>query len=199
MVNRLFVFGVLVMVLVGVVGAVQPVAARSPDPTRVGLATTPLSVALTALQRQSEVQLASGCAYNVTITSLANGLYVSAEIDYSGDWHGMLRARATAIGPRELFTLCNHGAYYTLQSQANGRYVAVELSHRGDEYGMLRARATEIGPWEQLSFPQHNDGTLVIYSQANRRYVSAELAYSGVWKDMLRARASEVGAWERFR
>jgi hypothetical protein len=33
----------------------------------------------------------------------ANGLYVSAEIGYTGSYYGMLRARATSIGPWEIF------------------------------------------------------------------------------------------------
>ncbi|WP_424887005.1 hypothetical protein [Streptomyces sp. XH2] len=38
------------------------------------------------------------------ITSRANGRLVSAELGYGGDTYGMLRARATAVGPWELFT-----------------------------------------------------------------------------------------------
>ena len=36
--------------------------------------------------------------------SQANGLYVSAELAYRNELVGMLRARATAVGPWELFT-----------------------------------------------------------------------------------------------
>ncbi len=47
---------------------------------------------------------ASACYGSVVITSRANGRLVSAELGYGGDTYGMLRARATAVGPWELFT-----------------------------------------------------------------------------------------------
>jgi hypothetical protein len=46
---------------------------------------------------------ALSCDGPVFITSLANGRIVSAELGYGGGDNGMLRARATAIGPWEQF------------------------------------------------------------------------------------------------
>ncbi|MBA2729130.1 MAG: hypothetical protein H0U48_00005 [Euzebyaceae bacterium] len=43
----------------------------------------------------------SGCA----ILALGNGRYVSAELDYTGNGYGMLRARATGIGGWERFII----------------------------------------------------------------------------------------------
>jgi hypothetical protein len=43
------------------------------------------------------------CIANATIFSLANNLYVSAELGYGGGDYAMLRARASAIGPWERF------------------------------------------------------------------------------------------------
>ena len=42
------------------------------------------------------------------IQSDANNLYVSAELGYTGGNYGMLRARATSIGPWEQYVTANH-------------------------------------------------------------------------------------------
>ena len=98
-----------------------------------------------------------GCSGSIVIRSLDSRLYVSAELAYGGMYYGELRARATEIGPWELFD-----SYYLLgvaitqpdvhayRSQANGLFVSTELNYRDSNYGMLRARATEIGPWERF-------------------------------------------------
>jgi hypothetical protein len=138
--------------------------------------------------------LAQYCTDNNVIRA-ANDLYVSAELGYGGSSAAMLRARANAIGPWELFRLCNYGSYYTLQSQANGLYVSAELGYGGNDYGMLRARANAIGPWEIFSASVINN----INSGGNGLYVSAELGYGGSNTGMLRARANAIGPWEIFK
>jgi hypothetical protein len=128
---------------------------------------------------------------------------VSAELGYSGDNYGMLRARATRVGPWEKFTVCSdfngqHGLRYYIRSQANRRYVSAEVRYSGDDRGMLRARATGVGPWEEFTIRGTSTGATYLWSQANRRYVSAEVRYSGDDRGMLRARATRVGPWENF-
>jgi len=105
----------------------------------------------------------------------------------------MLRARATVVGPWERFTLCYHGAYWTLRSNANGKYVSAELGYGGALNGVLRARATVVGPWEKFTFSQ-----LWARSDANGKYVSAELGYGDALNGVLRARATVLGPWEKF-
>jgi hypothetical protein len=131
--------------------------------------------------------------------SVVNGRYVSAELGYTGGNYGMLRARATSIGPWEKFEVCGYTRdgynidYETIRSVANGRYVSAELGYTGGNYGMLRARATSIGPWEEFF-----TGMVDIQSISNGLYVSAELGYTGGNYGMLRARATSVGPWEEF-
>ncbi|VWC52709.1 hypothetical protein BLA23254_08057 [Burkholderia lata] len=141
------------------------------------------------------------CTQNVSITSLANQHLVSAELGYAGSDYAMLRARATAVGPWEQYTLCNYAGdgYWTIQSQANGLYVSAELGYSGNQYGMLRARASVVGPWEKFVFRSCGLGCTTILSQANGLFVSAELGYPADQYGMLRARASVVGPWEQFR
>ena len=86
--------------------------------------------------------------FELAIRSLANGKWVSAELQYTGALYGMLRARATSIGPWETF---NGGS--GLRNKANWKFVSAELQYTGIRYGMLRARADRYGPWEQFRNP----------------------------------------------
>jgi hypothetical protein len=86
----------------------------------------------------------------------ANGRYVSAEFGRTGGDHGMLRARATSVGPWEKFRVERWGPnpnMYTIRSLRNGRYVSTELGYGGVRKNMLRARATRIGNWEKYYIP----------------------------------------------
>jgi len=140
------------------------------------------------------------CITNATIFSLANNLYVSAELGYSGGNYAMLRARASVVGPWERYNLCNfvNTANWFIVSQANGLAVSAELGYSGGSYAMLRARASAVGPWEQFAVRDNGDGSVSLLSLANGLWVSAELGYSGGNYAMLRARASAIGPWERF-
>lgn len=140
------------------------------------------------------------------IYSQAAGKYVSAELGWTGDFYGLLRARASTVGPWERFNVCEYqdGNYpsnevWTIQSLANGLYVSAELGWTGGLYGLLRARASTVGPWEKfnlLADPSWSGSSL--RSWANCKYVSAELGWTGEFNGLLRARADTVRQWERF-
>jgi hypothetical protein len=83
---------------------------------------------------------------NLAIRSLRNGKWVSAELGYGGVRYGMLRARASSIGPWETF----NGAL-GLRNTRNWKYVSAELGYGGGLYAMLRARASSYGPWEHFT------------------------------------------------
>jgi hypothetical protein len=156
------------------------------------------------------------------LRSAANGQYVSAEEQYSGEYRGLLRARAGTLGAWESFRsqalspagnptcsapvpsgwLCMGSI--ALQSNDSGHYVSVELGQTGATYAVLRARATQIGPWERFDrlYELASGSTGVMFalrSQANGRFVSVELDQSGSFAAVLRARATQIGPWERFR
>jgi hypothetical protein len=98
----------------------------------------------------------SGATKITYIKNEANDRYVSAELGRTGVDYGMLRARATSIGPWEKFKAERWGpnpSMYTLKSLANNRYVSVELGYGGGRHAMLRARATSIGSWEKMLIP----------------------------------------------
>jgi hypothetical protein len=183
--------------LVGLVSALAGVAvAWSPVASATQNQTSSLADVSWAVAHQNRA--AAACFGNVTITSLGNGRLVSAELGYTGANNGMLRARATAVGPWEVYTVCFNGSATTIQSQANGRFVSAELGYSGANNGMLRARATVVGPWEKFSIDSCGGNCVTIHSTANNRFTSAELGYSGANNGMLRARATVVGPWERF-
>ncbi|MEU9455036.1 hypothetical protein, partial [Streptomyces sp. NPDC048277] len=136
---------------------------------------------------------------NTPIRSVANGDYVTAQIDYTGDQYGMLRAgHATAVGPWEQFNLCRNDTTntYAIRSVANGEYVTAQIDYTGDQYGMLRARtAAAPGPWEQFTFEPTGNG-YAIRALANGEYVTAQIDYTGDQYGMLRARtAAAPGPW----
>jgi hypothetical protein len=166
----------------------------------VGLATIAGGGAAPAIAAEAGAASVAGCYSNRWISSDANGLYVSAELGYTGNNYAMLRARGTAVGSWELFRVCFNGGYDTIQSQANWKYVTAELGYSGGSYGMLRARATTVGAREKFVVNCDASGFVCrIISAANGLYTSAELGYTGGNYGMLRARAEEIGPWERFR
>ncbi|GDY32848.1 fascin domain-containing protein [Gandjariella thermophila] len=178
----------------GIVLAVLPGAAAAAPAN--GISLTEAMSRLTASHNTAQQVV---CSNNVYITSRANGRIVSAELGYSGNNYAMLRARATAVGPWERYTICTdtRSGLSSIASQANRRIVSAELGYSGGDYAMLRARATAVGPWELYRIVSAGSG-LAIISAANGRYVSAELGYSGSRYAMLRARATAAGPWEQF-
>ncbi|MBV9854403.1 MAG: fibronectin type III domain-containing protein [Streptosporangiaceae bacterium] len=137
--------------------------------------------------------------YPLTIHSTANDNYVSAELGYTGNDYAMLRARAAAQGPWEMWTavVLSNGEI-NLQSPANGNYVSAELGYTGNDYAMLRARASVAGPWESFQLVPNADGTYSLQSTANGNYVSAELGYTGDSYAELRAGSVTIGPREEF-
>ncbi|WP_283138923.1 hypothetical protein [Rhizohabitans arisaemae] len=135
-----------------------------------------------------------------TLSSAANGRFITAELPYPGMDRGMLRSRSDVVGEWQIFRLINAGGgAFGIRSEANGLYVSAELDYAGDDHGMLRARHTAIESWERFLVEVHSDGTWSLRSEANGRYVSAEVSYAGADHGMLRARATGIGSWERFR
>ncbi|GGQ76756.1 fascin domain-containing protein [Couchioplanes azureus] len=140
------------------------------------------------------------CWHNVTIYANANRRWVSMEKGYSGTDNGMLRARATVVGPWERFVVCrdNVTGYTYWASQDTGLVVSTELGYSAGDYGMLRARATIVGPWEQYYTTSQPGSWFSMYAYGNGRWVSTEIGYSAGDYGMLRARATVIGPWEQY-
>jgi hypothetical protein len=139
------------------------------------------------------------CGAQGWFASRANGLYVSNEVSAPGAEKDMLRARATSVGPWEMFQFCGNAVTgaVAIFADANVAWVSTELGYTGAAYAMLRARSFSIGAWEQYSLAGV-EGAFSIWSAANHLWVSAELGYSGGWSGMLRARSETIGPWESF-
>jgi hypothetical protein len=163
---------------------------------------------MTTPQGRAQLPLFAGpngteCAVDVAIQSHGNDKYVSAEVGWSGDRYGVLRARADQIGPWELFEECSYqntsGQWvYTLRSQANGKLVSTEWNDTGHLQAVLRARADTEGTWEHYYMGVPRNWEMDLQSVLVGRYVSAELGWSGDDYGLLRARATSLGPWEIF-
>ncbi|MFF5113131.1 hypothetical protein [Streptosporangium sp. NPDC000509] len=188
--KKLMVATSLVLAGVGTVAAPAPVLARSTTSGAASSLVTATGGEASAVKCQTR-----------SIKSLANSRYVSAEFGWSGDKYGMLRARATKVGPWERFSICYNGRNYTIKSLANGKYVSAEFGWSGGDRGMLRARASSAGTWERFHIASCGTGCVSIRNLAvpSPSYVSAELGNKGDKYGMLRARGSKVGPWEKFR
>ncbi|MEN3280578.1 MAG: hypothetical protein V7607_1718 [Solirubrobacteraceae bacterium] len=139
-----------------------------------------------------------------TLQSAGNKQWVSAELGWTGESNGLLRARAAIAGPWERFRMfCSID--HAFRSVANGKWVAAELSWSWPRDSLLRARTTTTfpGPWEWFQFHDSGVGpdgrpTVAIYNVASDSYVSAELGWGKSDHGLLRARAAYPRGWERF-
>ncbi len=140
-------------------------------------------------------------AFEIEDESLANHLFTSAELGYTGAYYAMLRARANNASTWERYTLGGSGdsnGTWSLRSTANNLYVSTELGYTGSDQAMLRARASVIGPWEEYYLYDLGGGAFALQSATNGLYVSAELGYTGANYAEERARATAVGPWEQY-
>jgi hypothetical protein len=154
--------------------------------------------------RASGQGTACGNRVSRSIRSVANGRFVSAELQASGNHYGKLRARATGVGGWEKFWIhgdCRSSFGCAIQSQANSKFVAVETAYTGTGANMLRARSDSSGAALRFGLEGDCRSTTgcAIKAKTNNRYVSAELHYTHGDYGMLRARHTSIGAWERFR
>ena len=177
----------------------------------VGLA-LPSGVASAAAARPAGTPGTEDCSFPVghpeAIWAYGNDRWVSAELGFNGFYYAMLRARATAIGSWERYTVAFAAGIpctYTIKSLANGKYVAANFSLPGDVNGMLNASdGSSLGSASELfRFLYEPQGRFAIIGVGQLVggkpvFVSAELGYVANGYGMLRARASVVGPWEQF-
>jgi hypothetical protein len=143
----------------------------------------------------------SACTEEGYMWSADTGLFVSTELGYGEpDW-AVLRARASSVGPWELYQVCQYQSAQEIWSNAAQRWVTAEDGRTGNDYGMLRAVSTGIGVLQRFYFTDYyNGGALPMSFESlyNGRWVSDEEGFTGMWYGMLRARAEGIGAWERW-
>jgi hypothetical protein len=135
-----------------------------------------------------------------------NGMYVSAEVNNSGDQKGKLRAVATSVTSLETFTLhtdhiddVGYGTTISLRNEENGLYVTSEDSYTGVQKGELRARGTNTGSWERFYvIPQGNHEYALKSAAHTDLYISARFNATGADAGLLRPYTTTVSTWERF-
>lgn len=209
---RRFPRAVLLAVLaVGLVFATTPTAGAtppsSPSPVPVGEGSPAVEAQRAKLAELAGVPLEDAlCWVAMSIRSKANGLYVSAELGYTGDLYGMLRARSSTIGPWETYLICwdDNFGMTIISSFINGLYVAAVPGDTDMDHMMLTASVqyADVGLASLFITPFSPADTTDVFPMSllyvNDSVVSAELGYSGGDYAMLRARASSVGPWEQF-
>jgi hypothetical protein len=176
-------------------GQLTPVPTGQPTATPTPL---PAIIRITSANMQ---QYSHGCSSDFQLQSADNGLYVSAEMDYTGNNYAMLRARAATVGIWERYNLVYDASTGTwaIQSTDHNMYVSAELDYTGNNYAMLRARASTVDIWERYNlYYDRVNGVWEIQSARNNLYVSTEIGFTGNNYAMLRARASTVGPWEQY-
>jgi hypothetical protein len=202
--------GALAALLAGAVPASASARPLSPPAGRSAL--TParpagLAAAAPARLRAAFPADTFSCYNQQSLVSNANADYVSAELGYTGASYGMLRARATTIGPWEKFDFCYDATqgWWAISSDANGLYVTAQFGYAGASFGELTASSSSIGPyqkWLLSCIPGSPVGPQIefvtIRAQTNLNYVSAEIGYTGASYGMLRARAATAGPWEEY-
>jgi hypothetical protein len=202
-------FALVISGVGGVSAGATPVPAAEVSEMQAMLATAdhvtnvkPVSLGTAAAQLAERGKVSTQalvCASNVFIVANANGLAVSAELGFIPPFAGELRARAGAIGPWELFTVCQDDVTLIvfLVSQANGLAVTADLGFGDPFTGLLSARAGAIGAWEQFVLVAAPPGVAIV-SLANGLAVSTELSFGAPHTGALRARAGAIGPWEIY-
>ncbi len=143
----------------------------------------------------------------VAVRSTLTGRYWTAELDYTGDWRGAVRAERTAVGGWERFQLvgdCRSASGCAIKNLQSGKYLTAELNFTGTADRMVRASATNAGLWErfQLVGDCGSVGGCGVRSVANGRYLSADYGIadsSNPQFSLVRAKAAAISGWESFR
>jgi hypothetical protein len=142
------------------------------------------------------------CYGNVSIQSDENLRFVSEEQGYTGANAHMLRARASVVGPWELYSTCRdqNTGLTDILSQEDNLFVSEEQGYTGANRFELRARASVVGPWERWYTNDNpcNGCGVAFVSGENGNFVSEEQGYTGYNQFELRARAAVLGPWETF-
>jgi hypothetical protein len=136
-----------------------------------------------------------------TIRSVANGLFVSAEVGYSASasLDGLLRARASVAQGWEQFVIvgdCTGSIGCAIYSPATNAFVT---SQRNSALNPTLERATPgaVDFFQTVGDCKSAAGC-AIRSRSNGAYLSAELGYTGDMYGAIRARASVAQSWEHF-
>ena len=135
----------------------------------------------------------------VSITSVANGLHVTAWQDREGT---PLEANAPHVANWEKFAVIDTGnGNVALRSIGNGKYVSAVQSLPEVP---LRANASAVLEWETFRWVDNADGTFSLLSTVDKDATGTPKrpAYVSAWQTApsspLRAVAAQVDTWEKF-
>lgn len=152
--TRRFRSAALIAMLVGVMTAALAGTASAAPQTGISAATSQSSRFAQLTPKDLQGCNNSPCCPNpIFIQSMENGLYVAAELNYTGGDYGMLRARASVVGNWEKFYIFldpNVLGTCDIQNADNKLYVSEEQEYSGGDQYMLRARASHPSYYERF-------------------------------------------------
>jgi hypothetical protein len=177
---------------------ISPTRRRAGGPLgRLLTATTALVVFCTGLLVTAQPAHAGGCAV-VSFANADRDLIVSVEKSRTGIHYGELRARATKVGPWELFDMCwLSSSQFTLWSHATGKYVSTRENNAAPYKYLLTATADKVGEWEKFTaydVPEYFYG----FTGSSGMYVSADYSFGSPETGVLIANRKAIGPWEVF-
>lgn len=157
-----------------------------------------LATIVNRLNQQVTTPVPATSALVLRSAPVANSLFVSAELGYTGSGYAMMRARSSSLGSWESWTKVSlPGGLIALRNNANSKYASADPGT-----SELHASAAQIGENEVFSMTYNSDGTYSLRTarliDSNNRYVSAELGFTGSTYGELRARATAIGSWEKY-
>ncbi|MFI7338253.1 endonuclease/exonuclease/phosphatase family protein [Streptomyces sp. NPDC050085] len=158
-----------------------------------GISVLPATPAQAATVSADQANVAKSAGTRYALRSEANGLYVTADPNNSGQ----MTAQAEKVGSWERFTVhTNHaGKNIALRSESTGFFASTVPASDG----LMQAKGGDIDITEQFvveSRESDGPGQFALKSADSGKYISVEHTAEG--GDKLRVRATTVGSWERF-
>jgi aryl-phospho-beta-D-glucosidase BglC (GH1 family) len=124
---------------------------------------------------------------SITIKAVANGNYVSADINLQG---ALIGDRSVADTWEKYEKVNNSDGTVSLRSLANNKYVCADLN----QDSKLIARSDGIDTWEKFKVVNMGNGNIALQALANNKYVSCDLDHGAA----LYANRNNPSTWETF-
>jgi hypothetical protein len=133
-----------------------------------------------------------------SITAASDQQYVTAQIDFSGNDYGMLRAQAYTVSLMEQFDLCTTTTadYYAIRALINNEFVTTNTINHGTLYA--QASSISSSGSEQFSLVPQINGTYGISAILADQFVTAHIDEPLGDYGVLQADSTTVGNPQQF-
>lgn len=170
-----------------------------------GLGVQPMTPAFATDVSGDAGAIAKSAGQKWALKSLANGKYVSVEMNDRGAYRWRMRARSDTVGSWERFTLhTDHTAKtISIRSEVTGYFATAEFTDARGRNGMLRAGGGNLGSRQQFEPSWSNPPAGAPAGSYEVTFKSVADGYTDQYwtaggDGTLRATASSPGTWGRF-